>query len=113
MSMIVLTPGTVVTVPFPYTDLTYTELRPALLLADVGLGDWIAAQITTNQYRDPRAVEITVASFQDGSLRYTSYVRPSKLATLNRDLIRTRIGTLQSHVLTHIIDEVVRVLRSS
>ena len=37
--------GEVVLLPFPFSDLTGNKLRPALLLANVDRGDWIACQI--------------------------------------------------------------------
>jgi mRNA interferase MazF len=45
----VVTPaaGTVVLVPFPFSDLSQAKLRPAVVLADVGRGDWILCQITS------------------------------------------------------------------
>jgi mRNA interferase MazF len=33
--------GQVVIVRFPFSDLTASKLRPAVVLADAGRGDWI------------------------------------------------------------------------
>jgi len=33
--------GSVVLVPFPFSDLSQSKLRPAVVLADAGQGDWI------------------------------------------------------------------------
>jgi hypothetical protein len=38
--------------PFPFSDLTRNKFRPALLLAEVGRGDWIACQITSNAFAE-------------------------------------------------------------
>jgi hypothetical protein len=43
-----LAAGQVVVLPFPFSDLSRKKLRPALLLADAGRGDWIACQITSD-----------------------------------------------------------------
>ena len=48
--------GAVVLVRFPFSDLSQTKLRPAVVLADAGRGDWILCQVTSNPYGDPRAV---------------------------------------------------------
>jgi hypothetical protein len=53
------TAGAVVLVPFPFSDLSQAKLWPAVVLADVGRGDWILCQITSNPYGDARAILLT------------------------------------------------------
>ena len=53
--------GPVVVLPFPFSDLTRNKFRPALLLADVGRGDWIACQIKSNAFADTLAIDRTFA----------------------------------------------------
>ena len=78
-----VTPATraVVSVRFPFSDLSRTKLRPAVILADVGRDDWILCQVTSKPYGDARAITLTGESFATGSLRVTSYARPGKLFT--------------------------------
>jgi mRNA interferase MazF len=38
--------GDVVIIPFPYSDLSQSKRRPALVLAGVGRGDFLLCQIT-------------------------------------------------------------------
>jgi mRNA interferase MazF len=68
--------GGIVLVPFPFSDLSQSKLRLAVALADAGRGDGILCQVTSNPYGDPRAVQLTPASFDSGSLRSDSYARP-------------------------------------
>ena len=105
--------GTVVLVRFPFTDLSQTKLRPAVVLADAGRNDWILCQVTSNPYGDPRAIEIADKDFSSGSLRRTSYVRVGKLFTANSSLIAATVGNLKSESFEPIIDAVVGVFRSS
>lgn len=70
--MVTPTIGTVVLVPFPFSDLSASKLRPALALAFAGREDWICLQITSNPYADPMALELTDADFSRGSLQRTS-----------------------------------------
>lgn len=91
-----LTAGTVVLVPFPFSDLSATKLRPALVLAEAGMGDWILCQITGNPYSDPRALKLIVADFSVGSLSRVSYVRPGKLFTAHESLILQQMGRLRT-----------------
>jgi mRNA interferase MazF len=48
-----------------------------------------------------------------GSLRVTSYARPGKLFTANRELMVDQVGALQEESFKQIIEAVVAVLRSS
>jgi mRNA interferase MazF len=102
----------VVSVRFPFSNLSRTKLRPAVILADVGRDDWILCQVTSKPYGDARAIILTEESFAAGSLRATSYARPGKLFTANHDLMADRIGTLKEETFKQIIEAVVAVLRS-
>jgi mRNA interferase MazF len=81
-------------VPFPFSDLSQAKLRPAIVLASVGRGDWILCQVTSNEYGDDRAISITTDDFADGGLRVASFARPGKLFTAHETLIRMQAGRL-------------------
>ena len=103
--------GTVVLVPFPFSDLSKAKLRPAVVLASAGRDDWILCQITGNPYSDPNSIELTDHSFQRGTLQRISYVRPGKLFTANFTLMKIEAGSLHQKVLDVIIDRIVTILR--
>jgi mRNA interferase MazF len=109
----VVTPsaGSIVLVPFPFSDLSQSKLRPAVVLADAARGDWILCQITSKAYSDPQAVELTDDSFAKGSLHVVSYARPGKLFTAHRSLIVRQVGMLKKDVLKQIIDAIAEMLR--
>jgi mRNA interferase MazF len=100
-------------VPFPFSDLSRSKLRPAVVLADAGRGDWILCQITSKPYADARAVPLDSADFQTGSLRLQSYARPGKLFTAHQQLILAEAGQLTAASLARVLDAVVALLRSS
>ena len=50
--------GAIVLVTFPFSDLSQAKLRPAVVLARAGKGDWILCQITSNAYADSLAIEL-------------------------------------------------------
>jgi mRNA interferase MazF len=111
--MVTPTAGAVVLVPFPFSDLSQAKLRPAVVLAAAGRGDWILCQITSNPYGDARAIALTDESFATGSLRVASYARPGKLFTANRDLMVTLVGSLKAESFKQIINAVVDILRTA
>jgi mRNA interferase MazF len=110
----VVTPasGAVVLIPFPFSDLSEAKLRPAVVSAEAGRGDWILCQITGNPYGDTRAIELKDDCFDAGSLRTTSYARPGKLFTANRRLMTTSVGLLKSDALLQVTEAVIAILRS-
>jgi len=101
-----------VLVPFPFSDLTQTKLRPAVVLADSGRGDWILCQVTSNPYGDVHSIEMTNDSFDSGSLRVTSYARPGKLFTANQDLMVSQVAILNAASFRSIIEAVIDILNS-
>ena len=105
--------GDVVLVRFPFSDLSQVKLRPAVVLADAGRGDWILCQITSNPYSDPHAVELLASSFQRGSLQRTSYARPGKLFTANAQLVVGLAGTLTRPALSKVLEAVITLLQRS
>ena len=80
--MVTPSPASIVIVPFPFSDLSGTKLRPAVVLADAGRGDWLLCQVTSNPYSDPDAIRITSKDLQKGVLTSAvSFARPIKLFT--------------------------------
>jgi|SRR5579875_902915 len=108
-----LAAGQVVVLPFPYTDLSGSKHRPALLLACSGREDWIACQITSNPKADSLAIELSLASFSSGGLRHTSYARPGKLFTAHESLIAKQAGILTRDAFLQVRDAAVSILRPS
>ena len=109
--MVTPTAGSVVLVPFPFSDLSQSKLRPAVVLAGAERGDWILCQVTSKPYADARAVELTDNDFERGSLRVVSYARPAKLFTAHESLFVSEAGVLGVGPLKRITDEVVSVIQ--
>jgi mRNA interferase MazF len=103
--------GEVVIVHFLFSDLTASKLRPAVVLAEAGRGDWVLCQITSESYGDPRAIQLDTSDFAHGSLRLTSYARPGKLFTAHSSLVAGQVGELQSAKFTGIREAVVRLIQ--
>ena len=109
--MVTPTAGSVVLVPFPFSDLSQSKLRPAVVLAGGGRGDWILCQVTSKSYSDVRAVELTDQDFRKGGLRLVSYARPAKLFTAHESLFISEAAVLHEASLKKIADEVVSLIQ--
>lgn len=106
-----LAAGQVVIVHFPFSDLTASKLRPAVVLAEAGHGDWILCQITSKSYGDARAIPVHAADFARGSLRVSSFARPGKLFTAHTSLVAGQVGDLQPAKFADVRDAVVRLIQ--
>ncbi|MBI5754618.1 type II toxin-antitoxin system PemK/MazF family toxin [Candidatus Peregrinibacteria bacterium] len=90
--------GTIVLIPFPFTDLSSTKLRPALIISRTSgkEEDVIVAFITTKTEHRKRLSDFSLKSsdahFQDTGLKMNSVVRFDKIATLNKKLILGELG---------------------
>ena len=105
--------GAVVLVRFPFSDLSSSKLRPALVVAAAGGTDWVLSQITSKAYGDPLAVPLRAASFVEGGLPLESFVRPSKLFTANDSIIARQVAQLSDQAHGQVVDAIVRVLQGS
>ncbi|HEV7402080.1 MAG TPA: type II toxin-antitoxin system PemK/MazF family toxin [Chthoniobacteraceae bacterium] len=101
--------GSVVLVPFPFSDLTQSKLRPAVVLASADRGDWVLCQVTSQAYGDARAVQLTNNDFATGNLKVISYARPAKLFTAHESLFVREVGQLDPTAFQKVRDA-VRVL---
>jgi mRNA interferase MazF len=104
-------PGEVVLVPFPFSDLSRSKLRPTVCLADAGRGDWILCQITSNPYGDPLAVPLNAPDFASGGLHVASVARPGKLFTSHSALLVRSVGVLTPAAFSRLLSAVVAVLQ--
>lgn len=102
----------VVVLPFPFSDLSRKKLRPALLLADAGQGDWIPCQITSNPYADSRAITLADSEFVEGGLQRVSYLRPGKLFTCHESLPINTVGSLNKAALQQARTAVIQMIQS-
>ena len=84
--------GAIVLTDFPFTDLSATKRRPALVVStDNGRrADVIVAYISSVARDDVDTVPISPT--QDNGLKVPSVVRFDKLATLDQAIIAGRIG---------------------
>ena len=81
------------------------------MLAEVGRGDRLLCQITSNPYGDTSAVPLDEAAFARGSLRVASYVRPGKLFTASDDLVVAEVGALTPAAFDRVVNAVVTLIR--
>jgi len=102
--------GSVVLVPFPFSDLSNSKKRPAVVVASAGRGDWILCQITSNPYSDSNSIPLDSKDFIYGGLQIRSYARPAKLFTANESLITLEAGHLTADTLQAIRNQIITLI---
>jgi mRNA interferase MazF len=105
-------PGLVVLVRFPFSDLSSSKLRPAVVLAHAGWVDWILCQVTSNPYGDTTAIALTDKSFASGGLNRDSFARPGKLFTASAAIVLREAGALVPECHRGIVNCVMDLLQS-
>ena len=90
--------GDIVLVPFAFTDQTATKKPPAIVVSSDAYHrdrrDVILIAVTSQARPGPGISEFTVDGWQDAGLLKPSVVKPI-LATVDRDLILRKLGTLR------------------
>ena len=104
--------GDIILVPFPFTDLSSTKQRPALVVssdalnaagADVlvaAISSQIPANLTSEEFMIPPG------DLAACGLPKPSIVRLAKLAALHRQLVIKRIGSMPEPVLRRILAQI-------
>jgi mRNA interferase MazF len=103
-----LVAGDVVVVDYPYTDLSTTKRRPALIVATLpGTSNAIFCQITSQFTYDSSAVTLTDEDFETGALTQPiSNIRPNYLHTLDVSLAIRRVGHLRDDRLGVVLEAI-------
>lgn len=104
--------GDVVVVPFPFSDLTNTKRRPALVITKLTGDDLILCQITSKNVSDSYSILITENDFSSGSLNQISNVRPNKLFTADSRIILYKVGHLKEEKMRKIIQSIIKIIES-
>lgn len=102
--------GDVVVVPFPFSDLTQSKRRPALVIAVLEGDDLILCQITSQSISDNYSISLNDNDFHEGSLKQPSNVRPNRIFTLDSHIVLYCIGNLKIEKLTEVIEKTVEII---
>jgi mRNA interferase MazF len=86
--------GKIVLIHFPFTDLTSSKLRPALVLME-GEKDCVVAFTSSRIRAEPSSMEILIPEdhkeFAGTGLKKTSVAKLDKIATISKDLMLSRL----------------------
>ncbi|MDO8467828.1 MAG: type II toxin-antitoxin system PemK/MazF family toxin [Nanoarchaeota archaeon] len=102
----------IVLIPFPYSDLTGSKKRPALIISNKKLNktqDRICCLVTTNTHKED--LEIKDNFFEKGDLPFKSFVRPHRIFTINEKIIVKKLCTVSNSFHEKLIDSINEYLK--
>lgn len=106
--------GRIVLVPFPFTDLSGSKRRPALVLSppDFDAEDVILCAITSRleAARGAWAIQLDAVDVLDARLPRPSVILVGKLFTIHRGLVAAQFGRVTPAKFAEAIDYLVRLL---
>lgn len=91
--------GKIVLIPFPFTDLSGSKVRPAVILSHTSVGDDIVVAFISTNIKNRGKFEVFIKMDAKNGLKSDSIILVSKIATLENKTILGEIGELSS---THI-----------
>lgn len=104
--------GDVVVIPFPFSDLSQSKRRPALVIAPLEGDDAILCQLTSKTVKDTYAIPVEDTDFASGNLRQAGNIRPNRLFTADTHIILYKVGSIKKEKLAQVIDKLVGIIKN-
>lgn len=104
--------GDVVVVPFPFSDLSQSKRRPALVITELTGQDLILCQITSQSISDKYAIELTDSDFKKGTLKKKSNIRPNRIFTADSSIILYKVGMIKDEKIKEVIKKIIQIIQS-
>ena len=106
-----LVKGDIIVIEFPFSNLRISKRRPVLILKVPKGEDVIVAQITGLSYEKSVEIPLNNNDFKKGSLKRESYVRIDKIASIEKSLIKYKLGSLKEKNFDEILNAICIFLK--
>lgn len=102
--------GDIVVIPFPFSDLSGSKKRPALVLADLQGDDIILCQITSQQVRDKYAIQLKDGDYKNGNLSVPSNIRPNRIFTADKNIVLKKVATINETAFSVVVRNIIDII---
>lgn len=102
----------IVVLPFPFSDLSASKKRPAIVVATLQGDDIICCQITSEARFDDYSVILNTTDFNRGSLQQISMIRPNRIFTADKSIISYKAGTLKEEKMKEVENTLIKIFTS-
>jgi mRNA interferase MazF len=103
--------GDIVLVPFPFSDLSGNKLRPSLIIIETEKDVTVAFITTQIQWKE--ATDMLLRPTNVNGLKKESLIRLSKLATIDKDIVAGRLGSITNEELNELNNNLKVILKLS
>lgn len=102
--------GDIVVVTFPFSDLSASKRRPALVLANADNGDYLLCQITSKIIKDKWALVLPENRIIEGSLFKSSNIRPNRIFTADQRIILYKAGEIDPLFHAKVVEKIIELI---
>lgn len=102
--------GDIVVVNFPFSDLSSSKRRPALVLAYAENGDYLFCQITSKNIKNSWALQLPQEEIIEGELFKSSNIRPNMLFIADQSIILYKAGQITFSMRKKVVESVVALI---
>ncbi len=106
--------GDIVVVPFPFTDLSATKQRPALVISITGYNDGkedvITCAITSNLQNSDYSVLVSNNGLSEGTIPTESRIKVDKLFTISQSLVKKKVAKVRVELFTKVKAELQKLV---
>ena len=100
----------IVLVNFPFSDLTKTKKRPALVIKSLEGDNTLFCQITTKRRKFEKYEAVLKREDCEGDIRFNSYIYTDMIFTLHKSLIHRKIGEIKNPKIRDIINQKIKLI---
>lgn len=86
----------IVLTPFPFTDLTGSKVRPAVIISGGMIGDEdVVVLFITSGQKNSQKFDVKINSSKENGLKINSNIKCAKIATLEKKVVLGKLGILE------------------
>ncbi|UXE68106.1 MAG: type II toxin-antitoxin system PemK/MazF family toxin [Chryseotalea sp. WA131a] len=101
--------GDVVLVPFPFTDLSGSKNRPALVL--VVTENDVTVAFITSQMKWLEELDVKIEPAFENGLKQSSLIRIGKLTTLDKNMVIGKLGSIGINELQIVNQNLIQIFK--
>ncbi len=88
----------IVLVPFPFTDLSTSKIRPAVIISHNLLGGDVVTSFISSEIEKVSVSDVKIKKTEVNGLKKNSVIKISKIATLDKKTILGEIGEVDNNL---------------